>query len=80
MLGENMTVYAISYRDSQWHIPQFPERTSKKNSPNIFEGWKIYRICSSRTAMVKAIRKQEKNEKIRCKYEACIPLKDNEGY
>ena len=73
-----MKRYSMSFAASITHVPLHPERTAKHGLRN----WDVcYQVWSSRKAMAKSIRMQEKREYRQFEdWSACVPLTTTEGF
>jgi len=74
-----MKTYTLSGADSFTHVPESPERTARKNGLGLnFDV--TYKVWTSRAAMAKTIRMQQKREPRQDDWRACVALTDGEGY
>lgn len=65
-----MKVYRLSFADSCSHIPDYPERTAKRNSPGLdFDV--TFQVWPSRAAMLKTIDMQGKRASRTTDWKAC---------
>ena len=74
-----MKTYKLSGADSFSHIPEAPERTSRKYGLG-FDFDVTYKVWPSRKVMAVAIRAQQRREPRPDDWKAVVPLSDGEGY